>query len=131
SLLLLVLGDGLRALDVHLDRLADHDVAVPVARHGAADVEQVALGVDLDEFEVLDRHALDAVVAAHPLALRHALADRIRATDAAHLAVVLAVAVRHALAMETVALDRAGEAATLRRPGDIDVLDVGECVDAD
>ena len=70
------------------------------------------------------------VLAGHLHALEHACRRGARA-DRARGAVLLVVAVRRALALEVVALHRAGEALALRDAGDVDPVALGEHVDHD
>src|SRR3954468_9398655 len=105
-----------------------HD-AVARPGHGAADQQQVLLGVDLDDLEAL---LVDALVAHLPRAadaLHHAGrpgggADRARGSH-----VVRAVGLRAAL--EAVALDRALEALALGGAGDLDLVAGVERLDRD
>src|SRR3569833_1895676 len=106
--------------------LHDHD-ATGFAGHRTADVDQVALHVDLFDAEVRLRVTRIAVVARHLLALDDARrvgawSDRTRTT-------VLRVAVRVRSTADAVALHDALKAATLRRPDDLDGVTDGEDVD--
>src|SRR6185503_4488775 len=63
-------------------RLADQDRRVRMARHRAANPDQILLGVDADHAQVLDRHALAAHAAGEALALDDAARIR-RSADRA------------------------------------------------
>ena len=92
--------------------------------------QQVALGVGLDDLEVQRRDLLVAHVAGHPQALEHAAREGAR-PDRAGGPVVLVVAVAGALALEVVALHRAGEALAPADGGDVDLGAGGDGVDED
>src|SRR6187549_1796042 len=97
---------------------ANVDEAVAAAGDGAADVEQVVLGIDLRNAKVLDRD----LIATHPAAHAHALHDARREgrrADGAGRAVEHR-AVRLASAAESVALDDALEAFALRLADHVD-----------
>ena len=90
-------------------------------RHGAADQQQLALGVDARNDEVLRGALLVAQVARHALARQHAArilahADRARRVGANR------VAVGGAIRGEVVALDRAGKAFADRHARHVDLL---------
>src|SRR4051812_10572114 len=106
----------------------DHD-AVRRTGDRTADVDQVALGVDLLDAKPDGGVAMIAHVAGHLLALDDA--RRIRAgSDRAGLA-MLRVAVGVRSAVKAVALDDALKAAALRRAGDLHELARLEDVDLD
>src|SRR3954469_24191519 len=95
----------------------DHE-AVASARNCAADVEQVVLGVDFRDAEILDRD----LIAAHPAAHTHALHDarwERRGADRAGSAMEHR-AVRGAASGEVMTLHHALEAFALRLPDDVD-----------
>src|SRR5262245_7634419 len=95
----------------------DDDQPVGGARDGAADEDEVVLGVDADDVEVADGRARAAVAAGHADALLGAAAAAVAGVggDAAVLAVALLDAVAAAQALEVVPLHVAGEAAALAR----------------
>src|SRR5512134_1399179 len=104
--------------------LGDHHDPVPRARHRAADEEQVALGVHLDDPEPQLGVPRRAVVARHLLALDDA--RRVGAgADRARLPVPR-VAVAGRAAAEAVPLHDALEPAALGRAGHLDQLARGE-----
>src|SRR5512146_161148 len=100
--------------------LLHEDQAAPGARKAALDQEQVAVGVGLDDLDLLGRGLGVAHVAGHPDALVDAPRGR-PGTDRAGLAMVVG-AVRRRTAVEVMALDVAGEALALRDPGDVDEI---------
>lgn len=57
--------------------LVEQQVTVVVTRNRAAQVNQVAHGIELHDFQFLNCDAIDAVVTSHAFALGHALADRV------------------------------------------------------
>ena len=87
----------------------------------AADEQQVALGVALDDLQVERRRAHVSELAGHAHALEHAR-RRGAGTDRARRPVTLVIAVRRALAGEVVALHHAGEAVALADAGHVDPL---------
>src|SRR4051812_41947238 len=91
--------------------------AVTAAGNGAAQHQQVALGIDADDLESLLGHALVAHLAGAADALHHASGPRRRADRARGAHVVRAVALRPG--GEVVALDRALEALPLRGARDL------------
>src|SRR5690606_32002104 len=113
-----------------LDGRPDQHFAARGARNRALDEQQVALGVDADDLEVLRRAALLAQVARHLLAREHA-PRRLALADRARRPVRHGVTVRHVLLREVVALDHAGVTLALRRAGDVDELPGREEIDLD
>ena len=109
------------SLTTCLDGRTNDDAAALVTRNGALDQDQVAIGIDADDFEVLDGAAHVAHVAGHLLALEDA-ARRLVLTDGTRSAVRQRVAVRRVLGAEVVTLDRTGEALTDGRADDVDLL---------
>ena len=91
------------------------------ARNRAADQQQVALGVDLDDLQILDRAANHAHVTGHALALEHA-ARRLALADRARGSVRHGHTVRGMVTAEVVTLHRAGEALADGGARDIDDL---------
>src|SRR6185436_11587654 len=109
--------------------LAHFDEAVLGPGHGALDQQQVLLRADLVHDEPALGHALTTEAARH----LHSLEDargRCRGTDGARLADVVRT-VRGRAAVETVALDRSGEAFAVRDPADLDLLARFEDLDGD
>src|SRR6266550_177892 len=108
--------------------LHEHD---PVLRtsNGAADVNEIAGGVDTLDAEMSLRVTLGAIVTRHPLALD----DTRRIGAGAHGAgtTVLGVAVGVGTTVESVALDDALEPATLRSAGHLHLFAGGEDLDRD
>src|SRR6056297_2876751 len=102
-----------------LDGVAHDDDAAGGAGNRALDEQHVALGVGLDDLEVLGGDLLVAHVARHPLALEHPRREGARA-DGAGLAVALVVTVRRRLAGEVVTLHHTGEALAPAGAGDVD-----------
>src|SRR5215470_19460674 len=100
--------------------LADDHDAARLSGDRAADVDQVALRVDLLDAKVRLRVALVAVVARHALALDDA--RRIRAGSDRAGTTVLRVAVRVRTTARLVALHDALEPTALRRARDFDRL---------
>src|SRR5204862_6248907 len=98
----LALVDGL------LDGLLHQDESVLAAGHVAAHEEDVLVGQDVEELEVLHRLALVAHVAAHALALVDAAGGE-AAADGAAVAEELVRAVRGSRAAQLVALEHALE----------------------
>ena len=113
-----------------LDRVAHDHLAARGAGHGAADQQQVAHRIDLDDLQVLDGAADVAHVAGHALAGEHA-ARRLALADRARRAVEQRRAVGGRAAREVVALDRARKALADRGAGDVDDLARGKDVDLD
>ena len=113
-----------------LDGVADDDDAAVGTRDRALDEQQVALGVGLDDLQVERGHLLVAHLAGHPHPLEHPAREGAR-TDRARRPVVLVVAVAGALALEVVALHRAGEALAPADRGDVDLGAGGDGVDGD
>src|SRR5687768_7188415 len=89
-----------------------------------ADVDQVALGVDLLDAEVSLRVAVIAVVTGHLLALDHT--RRIGAWSDRSRTAVLGVSMRVRSAVKAVALHDALEPAALRCASDLDLVAGGE-----
>src|SRR5688572_7238902 len=87
----------------------------------AADEQQPALGIDAHDLDVLDRAPHRAQVTRHALAGKHAARVLVLA-DRAGLVVRDRIAVARAVGGEVMALDDAGEALALRRPGDVHLL---------
>src|SRR5690606_31110911 len=113
-----------------LDRRADeHDRAVGPG-HGALDQDQAVLGVDVDDLEVLDGHALATHAAGHALAPEGAARGR-RHADRAGVPVLLVHTVAVAHAAEVVPLHDAGVALALAGAGHVDGLAPGERVARD
>src|SRR5690606_2428765 len=111
-----------------LDRAADGDHAVARTRDGALDEDDVLLGEDLHDAEVLHRDALVAVVAGHAHALERAARGHVL-TDRTTVALVLVRTVRFGRgAGEVVALHDAREAAALGHARHVDELALGEDV---
>ena len=102
-----------------LHRRTHDDLAAFGARNRAADQQQVALDVDLDDLEVLDGAANHTHVARHALALEHA-ARRLALADRARRSVRHGHTVRGMVTGEVVTLHRAGEALADRGARDID-----------
>src|SRR5438128_8660275 len=96
------------------------------AGNGAADVDQVAIHVELLDAEMRLRVTRRAVVARHLLALDDA--RRIGAGSDGARATMLRVAVRVWSAAEAVTLHDALKPAALRRPGDLHRIADGEDV---
>ncbi len=109
--------------------LPDLDEPALRARHGAADEQQVPLGVHLVDDEPGLRDAVRAHVAGHLLALEHARRRRRRADRARLADVVRAVADR--AAVEVVPLDRALEALPDRDARHLDPVAGLEGLDGD
>ena len=101
-----------------LHRRTHDDLAAFGTRDSAADEEQVALDIDLDDFQILDRATHDAHVARHALALEHA-ARGLALADGARSSVRHGHTVRGVVAGEVVTLHRAGEALADRGARDI------------
>src|SRR5829696_342994 len=112
-----------------LPLLANDDDPVRRAGYGAADVDQIALGVHLLDPQADLGVPLGAVVTRHLLALDDA--RRIRAGSDRARAAVLRVAVRVRSTAEAPALHHALEAATLGRAGDLHLLARREDRDVD
>src|SRR6476469_3802727 len=94
------LADGRRSgLLLPLHGLTNRDQAVCRARDGAAQDEQVALGIDLQHAQVLHSHALVAHAASHAQALVDATGRGARA-DGAGPPVAVRLAVRLGAAPE-------------------------------
>src|SRR6185437_7280135 len=104
-----------------LRRIAHQDIAAIGAGHGAFDHDEAALGIALDDAQVLRRHPVVAIVARHLLVLED-LAGILALTGRAVAAMRDRDAVRSAQAAEIVPLHDAGKAAALARAGDIDEL---------
>src|SRR3954449_12619545 len=104
----------------------DHE-AVASARNRTADVEQVVLGIDFGDAEILDRH----LIAAHPAAHAHALHDARRERRSADRAgrAMEHRAVSGPAAGEVMALDYALKTLALRLADDVDVIARLEDVD--
>src|SRR5688500_13549358 len=98
---------------IRLALLLDEDDAVGGTGDRTADVDQVALSIDLLDAEMSLRVTMIAVVAGHLLALDHA--RRIGAWSDGSRTAVLRVSVGVRSAMEPVTLHDALEAAALRR----------------
>src|SRR5690606_24439784 len=109
--------------------LADEYDPVGRAGHGSADVDQIALRVDLLHAKGGLRVTLVAIMAGHLLSLDYTRGVRTR-SDRTRLA-MLRAAVRTAAAGETVTLHDALEAATLRRTGHLHPLAQLEDPDGD
>ena len=106
---------------------ANADDAVLAARHGALDKNQVLLGVDANDLEVLNGHGIAAHVTRKADALEDAGRRGALADGAGSAMEVRTVAAR--AAAEAVALDNALEALTFGDTGNVDLLDLGECLD--
>src|SRR5262249_20454379 len=111
-----------------LVRGADRHEAAVGARDGAADQDEMIVGVDADDLEVADGHAFGSVAAGHAQALLGpavAPGAGVRPGGAA-LPFALLDAVAGAQAAEVVPLHDASRAAPLGGAGHVDLLDVLE-----
>src|SRR5262244_3211373 len=100
--------------------LDDHHAALR-AGNRAFDEEQIILGPDLDDFQVLHRNALVAPMTGHALAFEDA--PRVRAVaDRAAVTEIFVRAVRARKTGEAPALDDAAEAVALADAGDVDEI---------
>src|SRR5215216_5058098 len=119
----------LSAMRSSLSLLLHDDDAVGRTGDGAADVDQVAIHVDLLDTEMGLRVTRRTVVAGHLLALDDS--RRIGAGSDRPGTTVLRVAVRVRTAANAVALDDALKAAALRRAGDFHRVTNREDIDLD
>src|SRR5438552_3646114 len=96
---------------------ADEDQPAVGPRHGAADEDEIILGINADDLEVADGDALGAVAAGHAHALLGPAVATVAGARAHRAALPLALldAVAGAQAAEVVALDHARRAAPLGR----------------
>ena len=106
----------------------DDNATTLVPRNGALDQQQVALGIDANDFEVLRGAAHVTHVAGHLLALEDA-ARRLVLADGTRRAVRQRVTVGGVLGAEIVALDGTGKSFTDRRANDVDLLAFLEEID--
>src|SRR5512142_2016793 len=113
-----------------LASLVDNDDAALAAGDCAMDADQVALGIDHDDLEVLGR---DPVAAEMTGASRTAIDAAWRGAGGVRAGSAVAVggAVGGVHAMEMMALDDTGEALALAHTDHIDMLADGECRDGD
>src|ERR1700722_655549 len=109
--------------------LTDDDDPVLGTGHRAADVDEMALRIDLLDAKMSLRVLLVAVVTGHLLALDHA--RRVRARSDRARTPVLGVTVRVRSAAKRPALDHALEPASLGRPGHLHPVTHGEDPDID
>jgi hypothetical protein len=107
----------------------EHDPTVGTG-DGAADQDEVALGVDLDDLEVLHGDALATHAAGHAHATEGASRRRAGA-DGARVTVLLLHTVAVAHAGEVVALHDTGVALAAARAGDVDEVTRAEGRDGD
>src|SRR5688500_2368730 len=105
---------------IRLALLLHEDDAVGRTSYRPADVDQIALGVDLLDAEMSLRVTMVAVMTGHLLALDHT--RRIGARPDGARPAVLRVAVGVRSAMETMALHDALETAALRRARDFHLI---------
>src|SRR5207247_1962108 len=109
--------------------LPHHDDRVARSGDGAADDQQAARLVGLQDHEVLHGHAVVPLTARHAQSFENAAGRRARADRALTAQVVRTVGL--GTAGEVVQVDRALEALALRDAGDDDLVAGGEAVRAD